>query len=60
MYQGCRHEAESEKVTDLEQILKFKLLATSGLLINERVVCAGRIPTLAEATRLIDAMATKG
>ncbi len=54
-------EANVEKVTDMEGILKFNILATPGLVINEKVVCAGRIPTTAEvATWLINAIAAKG
>ena len=54
-------EAEVEKLTDLEQILKFNVLATPVLVIDEKVVCAGRIPTAAEVTTwLMNAAAAKG
>lgn len=43
-------EARVEKVTDPGEIGKYKILATPGLVINEKVVCAGRIPTAAEIT----------
>ena len=43
-------EAEVEKVSEIEEIMKYRLLATPGLVINEKVVCAGRIPTAAEVT----------
>ncbi len=37
-------EAEFEKVTDREQFAKYGLLFTPGLVINEKLVAAGRIP----------------
>lgn len=43
-------EAEVVKVTDPNQILEHGVLTTPGLVINSRVVCAGRIPTPAEVT----------
>ncbi len=43
-------EAKVEKVTDIQEITKYRLLATPGLVINERLVCAGRIPTAGEVT----------
>ena len=43
-------EARVEKVTDYKEITKYPILATPGLVINEKVVCSGRIPSPAELT----------
>lgn len=51
-------EAEFEKVTDREQFAKYGLLFTPGLVINEKLVAAGRIPRENEVmTWVADALA---
>jgi small redox-active disulfide protein 2 len=46
-------EAKVDKVTDYAEIMKYKILATPGLVINEKVVSAGRVPTEAEITTFL-------
>lgn len=48
-------EAEFIKVTDMRQIMTYDLLSTPGLVINERLVSSGRIPTVAEVQKWLTA-----
>ena len=54
-------EAEVIKVTARPEIVKYPILATPGLVINESLVCAGRIPDEAEVTSwLTTALSAEG
>ena len=46
-------EAEVIKVTDYNDITSYNILSTPGLVINEKVVSYGRIPSPAEVTTWI-------
>ena len=41
-------EATLEHITDYDEMRKYLIMATPGLVINEELVCAGRIPSVEE------------
>lgn len=46
-------DATVEKVEDIVKIMKYGIMKTPGLVINDRVVLSGRVPTLNEVKDLI-------
>ena len=45
--------AEFEKVTDYQKIMEYDVLSTPGLVINEKVVSTGKIPSQPELVSLL-------
>lgn len=46
-------EARIEKVTDYGKIMEYNILSTPGLVINEKVVSAGKVLSQAEIMTLL-------
>jgi len=46
-------EASIEEVKDIKKMMAYPILTTPGLVINEQLVCSGRVPTKAEVTTFI-------
>ena len=46
-------EATFEKSGDTKEYARYGLLATPGLVVNEKLASAGRVPSVAEITTLL-------
>ena len=46
-------EAEVIKVTEYPDIMAYNIMSTPGLVIDEKVVSSGRIPSAAEITTFV-------
>ncbi|MFO1470063.1 MAG: thioredoxin family protein [Turneriella sp.] len=46
-------DAEVEKIEDVETIMRYNVLATPGLVIEEKLRISGRVPTVQEIKDLI-------
>ena len=43
-------EATFQKVTQMQDIMAYGIMSTPGLVVNEKVVCSGRVPAKSEVT----------
>jgi len=46
-------DATVEEVNDMRKIMTYNILTTPGLVIDERVVSSGKVPSKAEVNQLI-------
>ena len=46
-------DASIEEVKDIKKIMSYPILATPGLVLNEELVCSGRVPTKTEVVTFI-------
>ena len=47
-------DASVEKVEDIMKIMEYGVMRTPGVVINEKVVLSGRIPSLNEVKEIIE------
>ena len=46
-------DADIEYVKDIKKIMEYPILTTPGLVIDEKLVCSGRVPSKAEVSTYI-------
>ena len=46
-------DAEVAEEKDMNKIMKYPILMTPGLVIDEKLVCSGRVPTKAEVITFV-------
>ena len=46
-------DATIEEVKDIKKIMEYPILTAPGLVIDEKLVCSGRVPTKTEVTTFI-------
>lgn len=46
-------EADVRKVSDLKEIMKFRVMVTPGLVVNGQVKAAGKVPSVEEIKRFL-------
>ena len=47
-------ETEVQKIGDIEEILSYRVFSTPALVINEKVVASGRVPSKEEIRNYIE------
>lgn len=47
-------EASVEKVEDIQKIMAYGIMRTPGLVINEKVVLSGKVPSVKELIEIIE------
>jgi len=51
-------EFKIEKVDDIQEIMKYNIMSTPALVIDEKVVLKGRVPSLVEVKELLEKATT--
>jgi small redox-active disulfide protein 2 len=54
-------DVKVEEIKDMKKIMQYPILMTPGLVINEKVVMSGKVPSKAEVERyILDALDIEG
>jgi small redox-active disulfide protein 2 len=51
-------DAEFEKVTDYPAIVAYGVMSTPGLVVDEKVILSGRVPTAAKVRELLESLSS--
>jgi len=46
-------DVKIEDIKDIKKIMEYPILTTPGLVIDEKLICSGRVPSKAEVTTYI-------
>jgi len=52
-------DAKVEDIKDIKKIMEYPILTTPGLVINEKLVVSGRVPSKAEVTTFVTTALSK-
>ncbi len=52
-------DASMEEVKDINKVIEYQVLITPGLVLNDELVCSGRVPSKAEISQFITAALSK-
>ncbi|HOX86677.1 MAG TPA: thioredoxin family protein [bacterium] len=53
-HRGKKLAAQLQKITDIEQFLELGVFMTPGLIINDKLVASGKLPTMETLTRWLE------
>ncbi len=54
-------EATFEEIKEVKDMMQYPIMATPGLVLNEKLVCFGRVPSKADVTRFVmNALSAEG